>query len=308
MASSSWLEERWIEEQARLRGSLSLPPEPPGGPLPSLPLVPPVSLEQSSLYGGCDLTEPVDESLPSVASFAVVDHSLSVVHEQHEIVAVAAPYVPSFLSFREAPAICPLVRAALSRGVSPDYLLLDGNGLLHPAGFGLASHVGVLLGVPTIGVSKSLHVFPGLRTGDGKEVGAKRMKALFRSFAKVYWPRNHAGLPKGGILVLDRHLAELAGEELAREEGAEGGGGALRSPPPPSCCLCLFRDGVPGVAGCAFLKGGGGSEVPVYVSVGSGVNLATALHVVDHMSVRRVAEPVRVADLGGREFIRNYKA
>ncbi len=69
--------------------------------------------------------------------------------------AVAFPYVPGLLSFRELPAILP----ALERlRVAPDVYMLDGQGRAHPRRFGLACHLGVLLDRPALGVAKSLLV------------------------------------------------------------------------------------------------------------------------------------------------------
>ncbi|MBC8163381.1 MAG: deoxyribonuclease V [Roseiflexaceae bacterium] len=63
------------------------------------------------------------------------------------------PYIPGFLSFREAPAVL----AALSEiSIKPDMLMLDGQGIAHPRRFGIAAHVGVLTGLPSIGCAKSL--------------------------------------------------------------------------------------------------------------------------------------------------------
>jgi deoxyribonuclease V len=62
------------------------------------------------------------------------------------------PYVPGLLSFREAPSVLAAL-AALPR--RPDLVMCDGQGVAHPRGLGLASHVGLLAGVPTIGVAKS---------------------------------------------------------------------------------------------------------------------------------------------------------
>ena len=63
------------------------------------------------------------------------------------------PYVPGFLSFRETPAVLAALDALQ---VHPDLLICDGQGIAHPRRFGIASHIGVLAGLPAIGCAKSL--------------------------------------------------------------------------------------------------------------------------------------------------------
>jgi deoxyribonuclease V len=78
---------------------------------------------------------------------------------------VEFPYVPGLLSFREVPAV---LRALEQLGTMPDLIMCDAQGRAHPRRFGLASHLGVLLEWPTLGVAKSL------LTGTHGAVGATK--------------------------------------------------------------------------------------------------------------------------------------
>jgi deoxyribonuclease V len=87
------------------------------------------------------------------AAVAVLDFpSLALVDSAVAREPTRFPYVPGLLSFREVPACL----AALDRlRAVPDLLLCDGQGYAHPRRFGLACHLGVLAGLPSIGVAKS---------------------------------------------------------------------------------------------------------------------------------------------------------
>ena len=104
----------------------------------------------SDLVAGTDIAYEGDNAYGSLVVFAggsMKPKRIVVVKAEAEF-----PYIPTYLTFREAPIV-----EKLYRRLGEDALIVhDGNGIIHPLGFGVASHIGVMLGVPTIGVAKKL--------------------------------------------------------------------------------------------------------------------------------------------------------
>ncbi|MGE5188584.1 MAG: deoxyribonuclease V [Gemmatimonadota bacterium] len=169
----------------------------------------PLPAERVRLVGAADVTY-VEEKETVAAAIVVVDAATgAVVEERTATVRTAFPYVPGYLTFREGPAVLAAWRTLRRK---PDAMLFDGHGIAHPRRFGIASHMGVVLSVPSVGCAKKRlvgeHGEPGPDRGDwaplsidGKTVGAvlrtrRGVKPVFVS------PGHRADLPTAIALVL----------------------------------------------------------------------------------------------------------
>lgn len=161
----------------------------------------------------------------------------------------AIPYIPGLLAYRELPAL----RAAWERRPrDPDVLLFDGAGIMHPRRLGVASHAGVLLDVPTLGVTKSLlcgHVEGVLeKTGDvapvrdGDDLLGYALRSSPRATKPVYVSPGHrvghdAALALVRRLCTGRHKLPLPIAEADRLAGV------AKRPGPPGQQRLDLQDG-----------------------------------------------------------------
>lgn len=186
------------------------------------------------------------------------------------------PYVPGLLSFREGPSILAAFRRLRTR---PDLLLFDGHGIAHPRRFGIASHIGLRLDLPSIGCAKSRltggHAEPGRARGSWAPLIAPAEHGVRGSKSKVQGRRR---IDRTGGSRDDGSRTEDIGPWTGDPGLPEGDiiGAALRT-----------REGVK----------------PVYVSIGHRVDLATAIEFTMRCTGRyRLPEPTRLAHqaAGGR--------
>ncbi|HTN02400.1 endonuclease V [Planctellipticum variicoloris] len=99
----------------------------------------------------------ISYATPDLAVAAWVQSPRNAPRQQVELTIsslVTFPYITGYLTFRELPVLLELVRAAEREGLAADVLLVDGSGVLHPRRAGIATALGALTGLPTIGVTK----------------------------------------------------------------------------------------------------------------------------------------------------------
>ncbi|SNY79971.1 deoxyribonuclease V [Enterobacter sp. CC120223-11] len=108
-------------------------------------------VDPPKLIGGADVGFEEGGEVTRAAMVLLSWPELELVEYQIARIPTTMPYIPGFLSFREYPALL-AAWELLSR--KPDLLFVDGHGISHPRRLGVASHFGLLVDVPTIGVAK----------------------------------------------------------------------------------------------------------------------------------------------------------
>ncbi|CAN8326730.1 unnamed protein product [Cochlearia groenlandica] len=160
--------EIWTEEQDRLKKKL-IAYDDFSWKLSSSSMELSHESETLKFVGGVDISFSKEDSSIACACLVVLElPSLRVVHHDVSLLRLHVPYIPGFLAFREAPVLLQLLQEMRDDQLPfyPQVLMVDGNGILHPRGFGLACHLGVLAHLPTIGVGKNLHHVDGLNQSE----------------------------------------------------------------------------------------------------------------------------------------------
>lgn len=119
-----------------------------------------------SLIGGVDISFVKDDPDHACACLVVLSFpELEVLYEDLTLVHLKLPYIPEFLAFREVGFLVEAVSKLkeVKPHLLPQIILVDGNGMLHPRGFGIACHLGVLTDIPTVGVAKTLFHVDGIK-------------------------------------------------------------------------------------------------------------------------------------------------
>ncbi len=144
------------EEQLELRKKISLENE----------------LKDIETVGGIDVAY---DGRKAYGAYIGMNKKREIIERKVICTEVNFPYIPTYFSYRELP----VIEKLMDKIEMPTILMLDGNGLIHPYGIGLASHVGIVFDKPTIGIAKSL-LCGEVKNGkiiDGKELLGYELKS-----------------------------------------------------------------------------------------------------------------------------------
>ncbi len=107
--------------------------------------------KQITIIAGADISYSRHSDLFFAAVILLEYPTMAVVEEACFTERVLFPYIPGLLSFREGPAV---LKAFENLHNIPDVVIFDGQGIAHPRGIGLASHMGLFLDIPAVGCAK----------------------------------------------------------------------------------------------------------------------------------------------------------
>lgn len=280
-------------------------------------------------FGGVDVSFPSIATDSAVAVYVVVDaRTMQVVHQDFEFFALNVPYIPSFLAFRE---IDPLVRLVQKQQRErPDLrlaaILVDGNGILHPRRAGLACFLGTRTGVPTIGVGKTLFCEGGLSHDGVSHCIEESLQAAVASVVATS-PAKDSVLVDWGECSKTTQSSSTAERRIDRNDlsaPVKANIGMLLQTLGPVChgvaVPLHVHDDISGAVtrlAYALVGHGGrvrgrskfttGSKNPIFVSIGNAISLQEAVQICAFLSLARIPEPVRQADLIGRDLLRQLE-
>ena len=281
-----------------------------------------------------------------------------VVHRSHKYYQLTIPYIPSYLAFREIDPLMDLITQQMNTQpqLTPDVIMVDGNGQWHERYAGLACFVGVKTGIPTIGVGKSFYNLSNI-THDDAVNGVRDesmnkndiVKDIKRSVECWYDHHIHdhcnTEMNQPRVLIVDSKSIPSYADESEKTNAEQtqqsstttstlsfddmlkglhqvGTGLAIplrRSAEPEDKVLAYALIGHGGMMHSSGKNSSSkmkkkdvstskGSKNPIYISCGSHISLLDAVSLVAYTSIARIPEPIRQADLYGRQLLRERKS
>jgi deoxyinosine 3'endonuclease (endonuclease V) len=193
---------KWRNTQAELLNSISFSP---------------LDLHRTRNVAGVDISFSPNSNM-AVASLVILPYPPSAksipLYTDFYFAEMMEPYVAGYLAFREMDHLHALfgkLEKDRPELYPPDVTLVDGNGTWHPRGLGSASHLGVTLGIPTIGVAKTFFHLPDVGIGHEmmKSLSAHK-EEIVGTDGKTYGMAIQTGGSKKHVFVSCGHLCDLA--------------------------------------------------------------------------------------------------
>lgn len=271
---------------------------------------------KDKLFGGVDVSFGPNNK--AIAVYVILKN-LQVIYEDELLYELKVPYQSSYLAFREIDPIVSLIeKQKLEKPeITPECILVDGNGILHERRAGLATFVGVRTGIATIGVGKSMYCTEGLSCESVDQSIHSVVEKLLLVSKHLHQDENIAEEDVEGRLFLSTF-------RISSNDSKEGETNSY------STDLKILLDQIEkyvkydGIASYlettekevigAVLIGHGGkitkkhprqrTKIPIYISIGHMISLQDAIGICASLSVAKIPEPVRQADLRGRKMWR----
>lgn len=289
--------------------------------LPGYECVSLVSDQNSSYYyGGVDVSfsstsSEEDDDEQAVAVYCILNQACEIVYLKHEIFCPTIPYISSFLAFREIEPIQRLVQRQLEErpDLTPKVILVDGNGRLHTRSAGIACFVGLRTKIASIGVAKTFFHHEGLTTKMVAQGVTSRIQRLIgKELGNEF---NNANTIENPRLIIDNDcICASTSLDNASNTFCNADDASMDALAKVCQAFAVRLQGEHQniIWGAAFVghgrtqKRSAGTKRPIYISVGHGLSLKEALVICAKLcKSSRVPEPIRVADLHGRQLMRD---
>ena len=273
---------------------------------------------KDKLFGGVDVSFGPNNK--GIAVYVILKN-LEVIYEDELLYELKVPYQSSYLAFREIDPIVSLIeKQKLEKPeLTPECILVDGNGILHERRAGLATFVGVRTGIATIGVGKSMYCTEGLSCDSVDQSIHLVLEELLLALTHLHQEEeNIAEEYVDGRLFLSTFRIS---SENSKEGETNSSSTDMKNLLDQIETLTKY-DGIASylettekeVIGAVLIGHGGKitkkyprqrTKIPIYVSIGHMISLQDAIGICASLSLAKVPEPVRQADLRGREMWRN---
>lgn len=258
----------------------------------------------------------------------VVTKGEEVIYQDSITYTLDVPYISSYLAFREIEPLTTLVMKQKENQptMTPEVILVDGNGIFHERRAGIACFLGVRTNMRTIGVAKTLYCMDGLNHKVVSESLEEKLDTFVRTIESDVDSkldiRVKSQMDEGVAFFIDSAIQPISEDRRIQSlvntietnvrtisKYCDGFSVPIMDKNGSVLAAALLAHGakIGQRSSAGKAKGKGGTKIPIFVSIGHKISLEEALRVCVSTSYARIPESVRRADLIGREIIRSIR-